>query len=188
MRDLSLHLLDIIQNSISANADSIVITIYVDKLKDELGIVVDDNGKGMDKEFLDKVTDPFVTTRKTRKVGIGIPLLKSTAELAGGKLLLNSIKGKGTILEAIFRISHIDRLPIGDISETLVSLIVANPNIRFKLLMQNGDESFDVDTYEIKKRLVDVPITEYNVLSWIREYIDEGVKKIFGGVLNEVIS
>lgn len=183
-----MHLLDIIQNSISANAGKIGITIYVDELIDELGIIVEDNGCGMEKDFLDKVIDPFVTTRKTRKVGIGIPLIKTSAELAGGNLYLESVRGKGTILKATFKIGHIDRLPLGDVSETIASLIAASPEVEFRLLLKNGQNEFEFSTVEVKKLLVDVSITEYNVLTWIREFINEGVKKIFGGVLNEIIS
>ncbi|HHW48728.1 MAG TPA: ATP-binding protein [Clostridiaceae bacterium] len=188
MRDLSLHLLDIIQNSIAAKAGKIITIIYANKLDDELGIIVEDNGHGMDKEFLDKVTDPFVTTRKTRKIGIGLPLLKSSSEMAGGKLDIDSARGKGTILKSTFKIGHIDRLPLGDISDTFVSLIAARPDIEFELKLDNGEKSFLFNSFEIKKKLDGVPITEYEVLSWLKEFIDEGVKTIFGGVLNEVDS
>ena len=188
MRDLSLHLLDIIQNSIAADASKIITTIYANQSDDELGIIVEDNGHGMDKELLDKVTDPFVTTRKTRNIGIGIPLLKSSSEMAGGRLDIDSTRGKGTVLKSTFKIGHIDRLPLGDVSDTFVSLIAARPDIEYELKLYNGNESYLFNSFEIKEKLGDVPITEYEVLAWIREFINEGVKTIFGGVLNEIDS
>jgi len=181
-------LLDIIQNSIAADAGKIIVTIYTKEPDEELGIIVEDNGHGMDKEFLERVTDPFVTTRKTRNIGIGIPLLKSSSEMAGGRLDIDSVKGKGTILKATFKIGHIDRLPLGDVADTFISLIAARPDIEFELKLDNGKESFLFNSLEIKEKLGGVPITEYEVLSWIREFIDEGVKTIFGGVLNEINS
>lgn len=188
MRDLSLHLMDIIQNSISANATKITVSVNAESDRDELVISIEDNGVGMDEEMLSRVTDPFVTTRTTRKVGIGIPLFKASAQRASGDIEIKSVKGKGTVLKAGFRISHIDRLPLGDIAETMVSVVIARPDIEFELFLCSKGEEFNFNSFEVKDRLGDVPITEYNVINWIREYIDWGVKKIFGGVLHEIDS
>ncbi len=188
MRDLSLHLLDIIQNSITAKASAITIFISADRSKDRLLIKIQDNGIGMDDAMRLKVTDPFVTTRTTRKIGLGIPLLLASARLAGGDVTVDSEKGKGTTITADFQISNIDRLPLGDIPETMVSLIVSEPEIRFVIVLDNGVQCIKLDTLEVKEKLGEVPITEYQVLMWIKEFIGEGVKKIFGGVLHEIDS
>ncbi|MGI6777638.1 MAG: ATP-binding protein [Acetivibrionales bacterium] len=188
MRDLSLHLMDILQNSISAGADTVLIRIEADKSADQLLIIIDDNGTGIDRCLLDKVTDPFMTSRTTRKIGLGIPLFKASANKAGGELEIESVKGKGTTIKAVFKISHIDRLPLGDLAETVVTLIGGRPDIRFKIELYNMKENFRIDTLEIEDRLQDVPISNYEVLMWIKEYINEGVKIIFGGVLDEILS
>jgi anti-sigma regulatory factor (Ser/Thr protein kinase) len=188
MRDLSLHLMDIIQNSISAGASEITVSAYADINNDMLTLSVEDNGSGMDVEVLKHVTDPFSTTRTTRKVGLGIPLLKASATRAEGDVDIISEKGKGTLITATFKSSHIDRLPLGDIAETMAGVIMAEPDIRWKLVLKAGKDEFLFDSYEIKEQLGDVPVTRYDVITWIREYIGEEVKKIFGGVLYEVNS
>ena len=186
MRDLSLHLMDIIQNSISARASKIFVSLHSDTDSGELKMVITDDGVGMDDELLNRVTDPFTTSRTTRKVGLGIPLLKLSAELAGGKLDISSEKNKGTTLEASFSIAHIDRPPLGDISETMMNVVLAHPDIEFELKLRTDSETFTFNSFEVKGRLGEVPITNYEVLNWIREYIDEGIKITFGGVLDEI--
>jgi len=188
MRDLSLHLMDILQNSIVAKSDRITVKIFADGITDNLEIEIIDNGEGMDKEFLKQVTDPFVTTRTTRKIGLGIPLLKASAQRANGDLIINSSKMDGTCIKANFKISHIDRLPIGDISETLISTIMGSPEIEYELVINNNKEEFRLNTTEIKNKLDGVSITEFAVLTWIKDFINENVKHILGGVLNEVNS
>lgn len=188
MKDLSLHLMDIIQNSITASCSKITVSINADKESDLLEIEIADDGVGMDKELLESVSNPFTTTRKTRKIGLGIPLLKDSANLSGGCLIINSQKGVGTVVKASFGISHIDRIPLGDLAETIVTIIVSYPDIGFELNLGNTREFFRLDLAEIKEKLGDVPINNYEVVSWIKEYINEGIKLIFGGVLNEVVS
>lgn len=188
MRDLSLHLMDIIQNSIKAEASSINIKVIVNSNKDELIIEIIDNGVGMDETLLSQVRNPFATTRTTRKVGLGIPLLEASATRSGGELAIESQKFKGTSVKASFKISHIDRLPLGDISETIMSVIASNTEIEIILQLSNMKETFNFSVSEIKEKLGEVPINNSDVLVWIREYINEGVKLIFGGVLNEIHS
>lgn len=188
MRDLSLHLMDIMQNSISAHATEITVSVYADSVSGDLVLSVVDNGTGMEEELLKHVTDPFTTTRTTRKVGLGIPLLKDSAEMAGGRMNIKSSKGKGTSLEASFKIRHIDRIPLGDIAETIVSLIVAEPDIDYKLYLSSGCREFRFDTAEIRERLGEVPMGQYEVTMWMKEYINEGITNVFGGVLDEIIS
>jgi len=188
MKDLSLHLMDIIQNSITASSSKITVSINADKELDLLEIEIADNGVGMDKDLLASVSNPFTTTRKTRKIGLGIPLFKDSANLSGGYLIINSQIGIGTVVKASFRISHIDRIPLGDLAETIVTIIVAHPDIGLELSLGNTKEYFRLDLAEVKEKLGDVPINDFEVVNWIKEYINEGIKLIFGGVLNEVIS
>jgi len=178
--------MDIIQNSITAGADEITVSVYGDLDNDLLTIAVQDNGSGMDEDMLKNVADPFSTTRTTRKVGLGIPLLKASATMAEGDVKIASEKGKGTSITATFKSSHIDRLPLGDIAETMANVIMAKPDIRWKLILKAGKNEFLLDTYELKEKLGEVPITHFDVITWIKEYIGDGVKKIFGGVLYEV--
>ncbi len=189
MRDISLHLMDIIQNSITAGARKVEVYITAVTAPDELRVCVSDDGEGMDKELLERVTSPFSTTRTTRKIGLGIPLLKSSAMQSGGDVYINSVKGQGTTLEAVFKISSIDRIPLGDIADTFGAVISANPGIDFELvLMKNSGKSFEFSTEEVKARILEVPINNYEVVDWIKKFIDEGVKITFGGVLNEINS
>lgn len=188
MKDLSLHLLDIIRNSTAASARNIKVQITAYTSEDKLTIIIEDDGTGMDNELLERVTNPFTTTRTTRKIGMGIPLLKASAEMSSGELKIDSVKGKGTVVYATFKISHIDRPPLGDIASTMTSLIAAEPEIEFMLSLNSDNGSFRFDTAEIKEKLGDVPINEIEVISWIGEFIEEGIKSIFGGVLDEIDS
>ena len=178
--------MDIIQNSVTAGAGCIETRLKADGEK--LIMVIEDNGCGMDRAMLEKVIDPFTTTRTTRKVGLGIPLLKAAAERSSGELRILSETGYGTIVKASFDICNIDRPPLGDIAETMTGVILANPGIRLKLTVSKDDRVFVMDTSEIAERLGEVPITEYEVLMWIKEYVNEGIKAIFGGVLDEIDS
>ncbi len=188
MRDLSLHILDIIQNSITAGAT--VITVYICQIPEKgmLNLEISDNGAGMEENFLKRVEDPFTTSRTTRKTGLGIPLLKESAMKCEGQFSINSKKDIGTKVFAAFSIGHIDRLPVGDIGETMLAVIASDPDIRFILHLESTKGEFKLDTDEIKTALGGVRITEAAVLNWLKEYIGDGIKNIFGGVLNEINS
>lgn len=186
MRDISLHLMDIIQNSIKAKATEIRVKVVADAEKDVLTVEIYDNGVGMDETFLKQIRDPFVTTRTTRKVGLGIPMLEASAERSGGKLVIKSQKSRGTMVMASFIISHIDRLPLGDIPETIMSIIASNTKIDISLELSNMKDEFKFNISEIRQQLGSVPVDNLDVLAWIREYISEGINTIFGGVLNEI--
>ncbi len=186
MRDLSLHLIDIIQNSVSAKASRVSVRLTAVTSNNRLILEIADNGVGMDEAFVKSVIDPFVTTRTSRKVGLGISLLKASAERAGGSFDISSVRGKGTTLTASFEISNIDRLPLGDISETVLNSIISNPEIDIEVVFSSVRDKFEFDTADVKKQLDGVPINEFEVVNWIRKYIDEGIKNTFGGVLNEV--
>lgn len=188
MRDLSLHIMDIVQNSLSAKADRIDITICALTDNDLLEIEIKDNGVGMDEDFLKDIKNPFKTTRTTRKVGLGISLFEASAKNASGDLSINSKKNLGTEVKACFKISHIDRLPLGNVAETLTTLIMAQPDVEYNLVIDNKKDQFTFSSLDIKKTLGDVPITQFEVIKWIGEYIDEGIKTIFGGVLDEIHS
>ena len=186
MKDLSLHIMDITQNSVAAGADKININLSVKGHPQMLVLEIVDNGKGMDEEFVREVTDPFKTSRTTRNVGLGIPLLLQSATMAGGELKIKSEPGKGTAIEARFNINHIDRIPLGDIPETIKILIMANPNISWTIRFSSPNDNFVLDTDEIKQYLDGVSITNTNVLEWIQNTIADGIKLVYGGVLDEV--
>jgi Histidine kinase-, DNA gyrase B-, and HSP90-like ATPase len=178
MRELALHLLDIAENSVAADAKSVCIAVEEDPKKDRLRISVEDDGRGMDEELVARVTDPFVTSRTTRKVGLGIPLLKAAAEACNGYLRVNSAPGRGTRLEAEFQRSHIDRMPLGDLASTVLALIVAWPQIHWTFRYRADGTEFTFDDEPIKKELGDVPLTEPSILAYIRETLQEGVDSV----------
>jgi len=153
MQDLSLHILDIAENATQAGATLIEIDISEDRDKDLLEISIRDNGKGMDAEMLRHATDPFVTTRTTRRVGMGLPLLQQAAREAGGDLRITSEPGKGTRVVATFQKSHIDRRPLGDMGATLTTLIMGNPYRDFVYTSSLREEEVEVDTRSIRKEL-----------------------------------
>lgn len=178
MEELSLHILDIAKNSVKAKATLIKITVCEDISKNKLTIEIEDNGCGMDKEFLKTVTDPFSTTRTTRKVGLGIPLFKAAAQRCGGDLEIFSETGKGTTLRAWFEHNHIDRAPLGDMAGTMQTLISGSPEIDFLYCHTINDKEFILDTREMRNILGDVPLDSMEVVSWIYDYTEEGIKNI----------
>jgi len=153
MQDLSLHILDIVENATQAGATLVEIDILEDMDKDLLRISIQDNGRGMDAEMLKGATDPFVTTRTTRRVGMGLPLLKQAARETGGDLRITSELGKGTRVVATFQKSHIDRRPLGDMGATLTALIMGNPDLDFVYRSNLREEEVEVDTRSIRKEL-----------------------------------
>jgi len=151
MEDLSLHILDVVENSIEANASKIVIKIIEEKSKDSLVIEIKDNGRGMNRETINKVLDPFYTTRTTRKVGMGLSLLAQAARESNGDFEIYSKVGEGTEVKATFQYSHIDRKPIGNMNDTIVTLIISHPEINFIYEYQNEKENYILDSKEIMK-------------------------------------
>ncbi|MHB1458636.1 MAG: ATP-binding protein [Armatimonadota bacterium] len=175
MRELSLHILDIMQNSIAAGATRVEINVDGDTTANRLSITITDNGKGMDAELLRKVRDPFTTTRTTRRVGLGIPMLLAASEACGGHLELESTPGHGTRISAVFTLNHIDRAPMGDITSTTLSAIIANPDISFKYQQSMDGTEFILDTDEIHTHLEEVPLSDPAVIRWMKGYISEGI-------------
>ena len=183
MRDLSLHLLDLVQNSVSAGAGLVTVRIQESVRNDLLTVSIIDDGCGMTEEFVRQVKSPFATTRKTRKVGLGIPMLMENARLSGGDLEIVSQVGKGTTLTATFVISHIDRPPLGDLPGTMVTLIVGTPEKPDYVLDYTTDEgNYCFDTREIRAVLDGVPLDTPDVLEWIRQALVEGLESCHGGV------
>ena len=178
MRELALHLLDIAENSVAAQARNITLTVIENFATDRLHMSVADDGKGMDAEMIERVVDPFVTSRTTRKVGLGIPLLKEAAEACNGFLKITSTVGKGTTLVVEFQLSHIDRMPLGNLPDTILSLVIAYPQIHWQFHYQVNDQKFDFDDQLIKETLDGVPLTEPDVLAYLRELLQTGVSEI----------
>lgn len=183
MREIALHLLDIAENSVAAESKNISIHIHEDLLHDLLMVSVIDDGRGMDAETAQQVQDPFYTTRNTRNVGLGIPLLKLAAEQAEGRFSLQSQPGKGAWVEAEFRHSNIDRMPLGDLSSTFLTLLVAHPKIDWTFLYRVTDRNkasrdFLFESAELKSELGDISLTEPEVLTFLRGVIEEGLEAV----------
>lgn len=181
MKDLSLHILDIAQNSISAGAQNIGISIVEDLATNTLVIEVKDDGRGMPAEVLMRVTDPYYTSRTTRKVGLGIPLFKQNAEATGGILQIDSEEGRGTILSATFGQNHLDRPPLGDMAGVMVLLVGANPEIRFVYTHRVENEEYAFDTQEVKEALDGLPVNDPQVMRFLKEMISENLQAIKAG-------
>ena len=177
MKELSLNILDIAENSIKAGAT--IITIELFETADMLKFSISDDGCGMKPDFLAAVTDPFTTTRTTRPVGLGIPLLKLAAEQTGGKVEISSKHiedypdSHGTVTTATFFKKHIDAAPLGDIVETVVTLIQCNPDREFLFIHQMEEKRAELDTRELKTVLGDIPLNNIEVILWIKEYLNE---------------
>ena len=173
MRELSLNVLDIVQNSITAKATLIKIELIEDINNDSLKINIFDNGKGMTDEQIKSVTDPFYTTRTTRKIGLGIPLFKMAAEMSGGSFKIESIVGVGTKIFTSYIHSSIDRMPVGNINGTVSMLIQMNPDIDFVYTHTFNEKSYSLDTRELREQLEDVPLDTPDVIEWINDYLKE---------------
>lgn len=182
MRELSLNVMDIAQNSVRAEATLIMITVEESKKTDLMTITIEDNGCGMTDEQVQSVIDPFFTSRSTRKVGLGIPLFKLASEQTGGTFDIQSKPGEGTKTSASFYMSSIDMTPLGDINSTISILIRCNPDIDFIFTHSTDLDSFTLDTRELREVLgEDVPLDTPDVLSWIEEYLKENTQNIYGG-------
>lgn len=188
MRELSLHILDIAENSISAGADRIEISIREDFQDDLLTIIIKDNGKGMDAETLHRITDPFITSRTTRQVGLGIPFFKAAAEACEGTFNIESEEGIGTKVEAVFKHNHIDRMPLGDITATLQTLIIGTPEIHWVFEYIIDQNRFTFDDHPIKETLEGVSLSEPAVMKFVREMIEEGLRDVRQKVSSTILN
>ena len=177
MQELSLNILDIAQNSIVANATLIEIGVAVDE-NDFLAITVRDNGKGMDQETVENVINPFFTSRTTRKVGLGVPFFKQAAEDTGGSFHIESQVGIGTTIKAVFDTNNIDYTPLGEVWDTVAILIQMNENLDFVYTVRKDGEEFVCDTRQLREIMEGMPLSDLNVVQWIKEFIRENQTEI----------
>jgi anti-sigma regulatory factor (Ser/Thr protein kinase) len=175
MLELALHILDIAENSVRAGATTVFIDISEDRGKDRLFIEIRDDGSGMDGETLKKAMDPFYTSKKVRRVGLGLPMLAEAAERAGGRFTIESREGAGTRVAVEFKLSHIDRQPLGDLEGTFITLIAGNAGVDFVYRHECEGDPFTLDTREIRGEIGDIPINHMEVLKFIRQHIHEGL-------------
>ena len=178
MQELSLNILDIAQNSVRAQAKLVTIIVEEQPEADLLAITIADDGCGMTPEQVGRVTDPFFTTRTTRKVGLGLPFFKMAAEMTGGSLEIQSEVGSGTTVTARFGYNHVDRMPLGDIAQTVASLIQCNPDMDFLYTYIYQDRQFSADTREFRRILEGIPLSSPEVVGFINDFIRENTREI----------
>jgi anti-sigma regulatory factor (Ser/Thr protein kinase) len=178
LEDLSLHILDVAENSLRAGARWIRISIREVLEQDLLELTIEDDGKGMPPDLVRKVLDPFTTTKEDRRIGLGLPLLADAAREAGGEVTVESKPDKGTRIRATFRHGHIDRKPLGDVASTVVSLLVACPDLELEFEHRRGEEAFRFDTREVRREIHPIPVNHPEVLHWIRSTIRGGLSRI----------
>jgi hypothetical protein len=178
MRDLSLHILDIAENSIEAKATRIEIRLKESRSRNRLALEIIDDGAGMDKEAARKALDPFMTTKTTRRFGLGLPLLAQAAQAANGRLSIDSEPTRGTRIRADFELDHIDLKPLGDIPQTLVVLIMGHPEVDIVYVHETDLARYELDTKMIKAGLDGVPIQSPDIISRIKRDIKEGLDEI----------
>jgi anti-sigma regulatory factor (Ser/Thr protein kinase) len=181
MTELSLNVLDVANNSIRANASLIEIKIQIQRDLDTLTITLTDNGCGMTEEQLHQVEDPFFTTRTTRRIGLGVPFFKMAALSTGGDFKIESTPGVGTSVTAMFGLSHIDRMPLGDMNSTMHTLITLNTHMDFLYTYAFDERHYTLDTREFREILNDVPLDTPDVSSYIKEYLEENQNETDGG-------
>ncbi len=178
MREIALHILDIAANSISAGAKNISVRITASSKDDTLDVSISDDGKGMTPEMIRMVTDPFTTSRTERNVGLGIPLLKAAAEACCGWFRIDSKPGKGTEVRARFQLSHIDRMPLGDLPDTFLGLLIGTPDVHWTFQVKKDELVFDFDDTELKNELGADCLSEPEVIRYIRMLFSEGIEPI----------
>lgn len=179
MRELALHILDVLENAMEAGATRIDLTIHEDSAQDRLTIEIVDNGRGMDQEVLHRVGDPFYTTRTTRHVGLGVPLLRAAARRCNGDLTIASQPGAGTRLSATFQWSHIDRAPLGDMRSTLLGALLSQREIDLRYRHHVDGREFAFDTAEMRQALQGVPLSHPAVRAWLDAFLAEGFAGLY---------
>ena len=175
MKELSLNILDIAMNSVKAGAENIAIAL--DETPTQLTITITDDGCGMSEEVVRRLSDPFYTTRTTRKVGMGVPFYLLAAEQTGGSVRIDSVPAPdprhGTVITAVFCTDHIDSTPLGDIISTVTTLIHGYPDIDLTFTHTFPDHEVALSTRQIKEMLGDIPINSLEILNWIRDFLEE---------------
>jgi anti-sigma regulatory factor (Ser/Thr protein kinase) len=172
MEELSLHILDLVENCIAAGARCVEIRIRESRRDDLLLIEIEDDGSGMSKDVLKAATDPFFTTRTTRRVGLGLPLFEQAARMVGGHIKIESHPGAGTKVTGVFKQSHLDRQPLGDMAETLLTLVVGNPQIEFTFLHRTDASEVSFSSKEIKAELGGRPINSPEGITAVRKSLE----------------
>jgi anti-sigma regulatory factor (Ser/Thr protein kinase) len=178
LEDLSLHILDIVENAIAAKAKRIDILVIEEPREDRLVIEIKDDGIGMDEEISQKAIDPFFTTRVSRRVGLGLSLMAQAAREAEGTLRIESESGKGTKVTATFQYSHIDRKPLGSMVETMATLLLANPELDIFYTHEKEGKSYGLNSQGLKDRFKDRPLIDPEVIQWLKTHLKEGLAQI----------
>ena len=173
MRELALHILDLLQNAREAGATMVHLTVEENPTEDRLIIEVKDNGRGMEKEKVDRVKDPFFTTRKTRHVGLGLPLLAAAAERCNGSLTIVSRPGRGTGIRAVFQLSHIDLVPLGELPKTLLAFLLGEPFCDLVYLRRRGKVFYYLDTFSIRREIEPASLSDPEIRQWLFDYLTE---------------
>jgi hypothetical protein len=176
--ELALHVLDTMRNSVEAGADRLELSILEDLEKDRMVIELKDNGQGMTPELVARVLDPFVTTRKTRHVGLGLPLLAAATRRCEGDLQLQSEPGRGTKLTASFRHSHWDRAPLGDMPSALLAILLSQRPVDVVYSHRVGSGEFCFDSSEVRRELGEIPLSSSRVRAWILETLQQGERSL----------
>ncbi|MCL4466380.1 MAG: ATP-binding protein [Chloroflexi bacterium] len=179
MRELSLHILDVLQNSLEAGASAVALSLEESTTLDQMVIEVADNGKGMAPEVARRASDPFYTSRTTRRVGLGLPLLAAACERSAGQLKIASTVGVGTTVTATLQLSNIDRAPLGDMAETVLSVVLHQPPVHLHYRHQVDGRTFSIDSAAFRRELGGVPVSHPSVLRWLREYLAEGEASLY---------
>lgn len=178
MEDLSLHILDVARNAVEAGATRIAVTVEEDASADRLSIEIRDNGRGMDAAVVARATDPFFTTRTTRGVGLGLPLLAAAARAAGGDVSIESAPGRGTRVHATFACGHIDRAPLGDLETTMMVLCAGSPEVDIVFRHGVGERSFALDTEDLRAALQGEPLSAPRGIAALRSAMREGEARL----------
>ena len=181
MRELADNILDIAQNSISAGASLTTIEVAVSHEKNVVALRFEDDGCGMTPEFVAAVTQPFTTTRKTRKVGLGLPLLQMTARMTDGDFHIESEVGKGTCVSVSFGLDHIDRPPLGDVAGAWFTLVLMNPDTDFLLIYDYDGNRFEFDTRVIRETVAPLALNEPEIAAWIKDCLYQEITQLHGG-------
>lgn len=180
MLELSLHILDVVENSLRAGAGRVSIGLEASRAANRLDLVVEDNGRGMPPDLAARAADPFFTSRRTRKVGLGLALLRQAAEACEGLFELRSQPGRGTVVRASFGLTHLDRPPVGDMAATLLGLIVGRPEADFSYSQRVDGLLFELDSADIKRRLAGAPLSDGRVVEFLKEYLAQGCADLAG--------
>ncbi len=178
MEDLSLHILDIVENAIEAKAKKIGIRVMEEPKEDRLVIEIKDDGTGMDEKVSQKAIDPFFTTRTSRRVGLGLPLMAQAAREAGGGIEIESDLGKGTKVTVTFQYHHIDRKPLGSMIETMTTLLLGNPDLDISYTHRKEGRSYTLRSQRLKERFQGRSLTHPEVIQWLRKHLQEGLAQI----------